>query len=67
MAGASNAEGNGSGGPEHGGRVSRQAADDVAQVIRGKHWLRRVVEMAESAAIGDPRDAGSSDATSKAS
>ncbi|WP_159444838.1 hypothetical protein [Pseudonocardia thermophila] len=28
--------------------VSRLAAADVAQVIRGKRWLQRVVEMAES-------------------
>ena len=28
--------------------MSRQAAADVAQVMRGKHWLRRVVEVADA-------------------
>ena len=28
--------------------VSTQAAADAAQVIRGKGWLQRVVELAES-------------------
>jgi hypothetical protein len=62
MAGASDAEGSGHGGADIGGPVSRQAADDVAQVIRGKHWLRRVVEMAESAAVADQIDRDATDA-----
>ncbi|MGI5130249.1 hypothetical protein ACQEVB_25840 [Pseudonocardia sp. CA-107938] len=30
--------------------MSRQAADDVAQVMRGKRWLQRVVELADAVA-----------------
>jgi hypothetical protein len=48
MAGAQDARDTEDGGVGGNGPVSRQAAADVAQVMRGKQWLRRVVEMAEA-------------------
>jgi hypothetical protein len=37
--------------PESRSSVARQAAADVEQVIRGKRWLQRVIELADSAAV----------------
>jgi hypothetical protein len=37
--------------PENRNSVARQAAADVEQVIRGKRWLQRVTELADSAAV----------------
>jgi phage FluMu protein gp41 len=48
MAGAQDARGTEAGGVGDNGPVSRQAAADVAQVMRGKQWLRRVVEVADA-------------------
>jgi len=48
MAGAQDARDTADGGVGESGPVSEQAAADVAQVMRGKHWLRRVVELADA-------------------
>jgi hypothetical protein len=48
MAGTQDARGTGRDGASENGPVSEQAAADVAQVMRGKQWLRRVVELADA-------------------
>jgi hypothetical protein len=48
MAGMQDARGAGLDGAGENGPVSEQAAADVAQVMRGKQWLRRVVELADA-------------------
>jgi hypothetical protein len=66
MAGMQDARGTRRGGANQNGPVSDQAAADVAQVIRGKQWLRRVVELAE--AVRGPLSAeGSVTSSSRAS
>jgi hypothetical protein len=35
--------------PESRSSVARQAAADVEQMIRGKRWLQRAIELADSA------------------